>query len=125
MCRRVSPLVVVPLLLTALAACSAADTPAERSLGAIGVLYATHTDTLSLQGSYRLWADDGWAAYADVFWAPAVEAVGGGVSVAAPPDTPMIREILRFSSADRIGVGLHYDGRWQGTVYVVKDLVAF
>jgi hypothetical protein len=28
-------------------------------------------------------------------------------------------------AATRIGVGLHYDGRWQGTVYVVKDLMAF
>ncbi len=125
MCRRVSPLVVVPLLLMALAACSAADTTADRSPGAIGVLYATHADTLSLQGSYRLWADDDWSAYADVFWAPAVEAVGGGVSVAPPPDTPVIRDILRFSGADRIGVGLHYHDTWEATLYIVKDLVGF
>ena len=98
-----------------------ADAPA----GVMGILYATHTDTLALQTSYRIWSDDDWMACADVFWAPTVEAVGGGVSIAPPPDTPVIRDILRFTSADRIGVGLHYHDSWQGTVYIVKDIVGF
>lgn len=98
---------------------------ADGTAGAMGILYATHTDTLSLQTSYRVCEYQDWQAYADVFWAPAVETVGGGVSVAPPEDTPVVRQILAITSADRIGFGLHYHDSWQGTVYIVKDVLTY
>lgn len=94
-------------------------------VGSMGILYATHTDTLSLQASYKFWDNGGWAAFGDVFWAPAIEAVGGGVSVAPPDDTPVVRQILAITGADRIGFGVHYHDAWEGTIYIVKDLVGF
>ena len=109
--RMLCVLLIIPLLLAAVPAAAQDAQPAT-----IGVLYATHIDTLSLQTSYRLWADGDWAAYADVFWAPAAENLGGGVSVATP---------LRVPCVDRLGVGLHYDGSWQGTVYVVRTLFTY
>ena len=89
----------------------------------IGVLYATHTDTLSLQASYQVWADRDWAAYADVFWAPAAETVGAGLSVSPPKDLPVIRQIRAVTGASRIGAGLHYADCWEGTVYIVYDVL--
>lgn len=107
------PLLVAALLLLALPTCA----------DGIGVLYATHTDTLSLQASYELWTDGDWAAYADVFWAPAAESVGAGLSVRPPADLPVLREIVAVTGASRIGAGLHYADCWEGTVYIVYDIM--
>lgn len=106
-------LLLLALLLLALPACA----------DGIGVLYATHTDTLSLQASYEVWANGGWAAYADVFWAPAAETVGAGLSVRPPADLPVVRQIVAVTGASRLGAGLHYSDCWEGTVYIVYDVL--
>ena len=106
-------LLIVALLLVALPACA----------DGLGILYATHTDTLSLQASYELWTDGDWAAYADVFWAPAAESVGAGLSVQPPADLPVVRQIVAVTGASRVGAGLHYSDAWEGTVYVVYDIM--
>ena len=106
-------LLIAALLLVALPVCA----------DGLGVLYATHTDTLSLQASYELWTDREWAAYADVFWAPAAETVGAGLSVSPPKDLPVIRQIRAATGASRVGAGLHYSDCWEGTVYIVYDVL--
>ncbi len=99
----------------------AATVPAHAD--GLEVLYATHTDTLSLQASYELWTDGDWAAYADVFWAPAAESVGAGLSVRPPADLPVVRQIVAVTGASRIGAGLHHADAWEGTVYIVYDVL--
>jgi len=108
-------MIAVALLLLTLPVCA----------DGLGVLYATHTDTLSLQASYQVWTDGDWAAYADVFWAPAAESVGAGLSVAPPDDLPVVRQIRAATGASRIGAGLHYADAWEGTLYIVYDVLTW
>ena len=92
-----------------------------------GVLWSTQEPAYmpNIQGSVSVWEDAGWEAYVDTYFAIDLSSAGAGISVSAPPSTPVFSTFLSVLEADRVGPAFSYsfdDGSWGLNIVCIYEI---